>query len=276
MAVLPGTVPIRQYLRDHGIPNEMIQWDQQRGLVQVGEHTIKPTQNISGTTYATPGVLQQVISAIQGTTTPKPTSSGGSRTSRSSGTVPIRQYLRDHGVPDELIQWDQERGLVRVGGYTIQPTHNISGTTYAPPEILQQVVSGIVGSRGSGGSRSTKTTSTSMSTQDYFQPIIDQIQQLALSAARQPDLTSVVREFNRLLGNLTPNYNVPTFEEAQAQIMKSLAPVMESAQRQLGQQYEQAQRRLMGAQAVAGIVGSDPAARQLHTLGNIHQQSLGE
>src|SRR5690606_523506 len=159
-----------------------------------------------------------------GTPAPQSTSSGGSRTSRSSGTVPIRQYLRDHGVPDELIQWDQERGLVRVGGYTIQPTHNISGTTYAPPEILQQVVSGIVGSRGSGGSRSTRTT------QDYFQPIIDQIQQLALSAARQPDLTSVVREFNRLLGQLTPNYNVPTFEEAQAQIMESLAPVMESAQ----------------------------------------------
>src|SRR5690606_40774916 len=126
---------------------------------------------------------------------------------------------------------------------------------------------GIVGSGGSGASRST---------QDYFQPIIDQIQQLALSAARQPDLTSVVREFNRLLGRLTPNYNVPTFEQAQAQIMKSLAPVMESAQRQLAQQYEQAQRRLMGAQAVAGIVGSDPAARQLHTLGNIHQQALGE
>src|SRR5690606_25730406 len=143
-------------------------------------------------------------------------------------------------------------------------------------EILQQVVSGIVGSGGSGGSRSTRTTSTSMSTQDYFQPIIDQIQQLALSAARQPDLTSVVKEFNRLLGNLTPNYNVPTFEEAQAQVMESLAPVMQSAQRQLRQHYGQAQRRLMGAQAVAGIVGSDPAAKQLHTLGDIHRQRLSE
>src|SRR5690606_12854642 len=46
--------------------------------------------------------------------------------------------------------------------------------------------------------------------------------------------------------------------------------------RQLRQQYEQAQRRLMGAQAVAGIVGSDPAAKQLHTLGDIHRQRLSE
>src|SRR5690606_41693651 len=100
MAVLPGTVPIRQYLRDHGIPNEMIQWDQQRGLVQVGEHTIKPTQNISGTTYATPEVLQQVVSGIQGTGGPGPSSSGKTRQSCSHGIVHISQHLALDGVRD--------------------------------------------------------------------------------------------------------------------------------------------------------------------------------
>lgn len=72
MPVQPGTVAIRQYLRAQGVPDEMIQWDQEQGVVRVGGHTIRPTQNVSGTTYATPEALQQAISAAQRTMAPAP------------------------------------------------------------------------------------------------------------------------------------------------------------------------------------------------------------
>src|SRR5690606_22261903 len=76
MAVQPGTVAIRQYLRAQGVPDEMIQWDQEQGVVRVGGHTIRPTQNINGTTYATPEALQQAISAVRRTMAPAPSTPG--------------------------------------------------------------------------------------------------------------------------------------------------------------------------------------------------------
>lgn len=55
------------------------------------------------------------------------------------GTVPIRRYLRALGVPDELIQWDDRTGEVRVGNQVVRPAANLSpGITYADPQVLEQ------------------------------------------------------------------------------------------------------------------------------------------
>lgn len=59
------------------------------------------------------------------------------------GLAPIRNYLRSFGVPDQLIEWDPERRMVRVGGHVIQPEANIEGQTYASPQVLQQAVQAV-------------------------------------------------------------------------------------------------------------------------------------
>lgn len=59
------------------------------------------------------------------------------------GTVPLRNYLRGFGVPDNMIQFDPDTQTVRVGNQMIRPEANLQGQTFASPDVLQRAIQAV-------------------------------------------------------------------------------------------------------------------------------------
>lgn len=55
-----------------------------------------------------------------------------------AGTVPVRRYLQELGLPDDLIRWNEQAQMVQVGNAQIRPEANIAGRTWANPTVIEQ------------------------------------------------------------------------------------------------------------------------------------------
>src|SRR5690606_181086 len=104
--------------------------------------------------------------------------------------------------------------------------------------------------------------------------IVRRVLSLIEQATRQPNVEDAVRSALSSIRGLVPRINIPSFEEAQAQLMAAFSPIVEQARQQAQRAFADALRVLEGQQNIAGTAGSDVALRQLRALMDRQAETL--
>ena len=112
----------RQGLIDRGIDNDRISWNEGNSNVTIdGKDVFKPEVNIDGTTYADTATINRIAN--------KAYEASGDK------LYAARQYISSLGIGD-IVDWDNETGMVNIGGVTIKPTYVSDGIAYVPKSQL--------------------------------------------------------------------------------------------------------------------------------------------
>ncbi|GEM_PF-4880830 len=112
----------RQGIIDRGIDNDRIGWNESNGNVTLdGKDVFKPEVNIDGTTYADTATINRIAN--------KAYEASGDK------LYAARQYINSLGIGD-IVDWDNETGMVNIGGVTIKPAYVSDGIAYVPKSQL--------------------------------------------------------------------------------------------------------------------------------------------
>lgn len=95
------------------------------------------------------------------------------------------------------------------------------------------------------------------------QDILNRIVEAASTATAMPNFADIVRQISQGLQQVLPQPSLPSFQEAQQQVLGALQPIMDLARQQSAEDWQQALRLIQAQAAARGVVGSDPALQEI-------------
>ncbi|MGN0183354.1 MAG: hypothetical protein ACI4DP_13245 [Candidatus Ornithomonoglobus sp.] len=155
-----GYTATRQALTDRNINNSRIGYNESSGTVQIdGNDQIKPQFNIDGTTYTSPDAINLATNRAYAAT--------GDELKAAS------DYIAGLGIGAN-VKYDQETGVVDIGGTTIKPAYVSDGIAYIPKSQLDAAAEAYKQTQGMPTSKGV----TDLYDERYDRPVNDALDRL--------------------------------------------------------------------------------------------------
>ncbi|MGM9938091.1 MAG: hypothetical protein ACI38A_12170 [Candidatus Ornithomonoglobus sp.] len=155
-----GYTATRQALTDRNINNSRIGYNESSGTVQIdGNDQIKPQFNIDGTTYTSADAINLATNRAYAAT--------GDELKAAS------DYIAGLGIGAN-VKYDQETGVVDIGGTTIKPAYVSDGIAYIPKSQLDAAAEAYKQTQGMPTSKGV----TDLYNERYDRPVNDALDKL--------------------------------------------------------------------------------------------------